>query len=136
MEKEEDIYRETILELYKNPENFGKLRKYTNSNRSYNATCGDDITIYVLARDGKIEDIRFEGKGCALCIASSSMLTEEVKGKSIEDIMKMKRENITNMMGMDVGPVRVKCVMLPLESLHKSLMTDNNSNNGDNNVRD
>lgn len=118
-----DLYREIILDHYKHPRNFGHLPHASASANAYNATCGDKIVMEITV-DGnkKISDIRFSGVGCAVSLASASMLTEKVKGKRITGIMKMKTADIINMIGSSLTPSRTKCATLPLEVLQKAVI--------------
>ena len=116
-----DLYREIILEHYKNPQNKGKLLKPDIITEDENPLCGDQLEIHMRIKQDVLEDISFEGKGCALSIATSSILTEELKGKKIEDIKKMTREDVYALIGIDVTPARNKCVMLPLTTIKQAL---------------
>lgn len=115
-----NIYRELILDHYKNPRNFGHLHRVDASSEAYNATCGDKMRIEI-TRKKVIEDIRFSGEGCAISQASASMLTEKVKGMSIAQIKKISLQDIQKMLGVTLTPSRVKCATLPLEVLHKAM---------------
>ena len=84
-----EMYKEQILESYNHPSNFGKLEHSTNTCRAHNPLCGDDITMQLIVNDNKIKDIKFLGKGCAISMASVSLLTDKVKNKSIEEIKNM-----------------------------------------------
>lgn len=117
----DDIYREIILDHFKNPRNFGKMKNPSASFSLYNSACGDKIEMSVRLKDKIIENIKFTGEGCAISIASASMLTEEVAGKSIDDTKKLAAEDILKMLGISLTPTRLKCALLPLEVLHKSL---------------
>lgn len=124
----DDIYREIILDHFKNPRNFGKLKNATSSFSLYNSACGDKITIDIVIKnkgqttDNKIiEEIKFTGEGCAISIASASMLTEKVMGKGIEEVQKLNTEDMLKMLGITLTPTRLKCALLPLEVLHKNL---------------
>ena len=117
----EDMYRENILEHYKKPRNFGSMANAGCSGHAINAFCGDDITI-CLKVDGKrgaekISDVKFEGHACAICTASASMLTEEVKGKPLEHARKYCKEELLSLLGVSPGPTRLKCALLPLKAL-------------------
>lgn len=120
-----DIYRELILDHYKNPKNFGHLSKASATAEAFNATCGDKIIMEVecLVLKGKcqIKDIKFSGEGCAISQASASMLTESVKGKSQDEIAKLKTRDILKMLGTELTPSRIKCAVLPLEVLKVAL---------------
>ena len=83
--------------------------------------CGDKIELYLNIKEGKISEIKFTGKGCAVSMASTSMLTEFVQDKEVQEIRELRPEVIFNLLGINVGIVRQKCALLPLRALHKSL---------------
>tara|TARA_Y100000310_G_scaffold345701_1_gene468495 strand:- start:5200 stop:5598 length:399 start_codon:yes stop_codon:yes gene_type:complete len=114
-----DMYQEHILDLYKEPLNFGDLKDKTEEKRGYNPLCGDDFIMQVKIKNNKIEDIKFKGTGCAISIAASSLLTDHVKGKTVDQVKKIKAEDLIKLMGIEIGPVRMKCALLGLETLHK-----------------
>lgn len=116
-----DMYREIILDHYKHPRNFGTLVKPDAEAHAYNATCGDKVQMQVRLVNGKIEDIRFSGDGCAISQASASMLTEKVKAMDADEIMKFTKDTILEMLEASLTPSRVKCAVLPLEVLQKAL---------------
>jgi len=127
-----DIYREKILDHYKNPRNFGKLEKPDASYQMSNPLCGDVLGMEIkgrkmenacLRRQGKwkVEEIKFWGEGCAISQASASMLTEKVKGMTIEEIKRLRYEDIKEMLGIELSPARIKCALLPLEVLQKAI---------------
>jgi nitrogen fixation NifU-like protein len=115
-----DFYRELILDYYRNPRNFGKLDPHDIAAKDLNPLCGDEIEmqIRVSPDKDKIEEIRFIGKGCAISQASASMLTEMAKGKPLEWVKVLSREDILKMLGTsDLGPARIKCAMLSVKVL-------------------
>jgi len=115
-----DFYRELILDYYRNPRNFGKLDPHDIDARDTNPLCGDEIEmqIKVSADKDKIEEIKFIGKGCAISQASASMLTEMAKGKPLEWVKSLSRDDIQKMLGTsDLGPARIKCAMLSVKVL-------------------
>jgi nitrogen fixation NifU-like protein len=114
-----DIYREIILDYYRNPRNFGKLEKYDIDSHDTNPLCGDEIEMQVRVGDGeKIEEIKFTGKGCAISQASASMLTELAKGKQLGWVKELSKEDVFRMLGNpDLGPSRVKCALLGMKVL-------------------
>lgn len=114
-----DLYKELIIDHYQNPRNFGDLPNFTVKKRLENALCGDMVEMSLLIDDEKIKDIRFKGIGCAICIATSSMLTEKVKGMNLLYIEKLNKDDILSMLGIDLMPNRMKCALLPLEVLHE-----------------
>lgn len=115
------MYRNTILDHYKHPRNFGTLKNPTNQAHAYNATCGDRIDMQLNVTNGKVTDVMFQGEGCAISQASASMLTERVKGMETNDVMKLKAHDIIDILGTTLTPSRTKCATLPLEVLQKAL---------------
>ena len=114
-----DIYRETILDHYKHPQHFGRIPKPTASASMANTVCGDRITMDIMIEDGVVTDVAFSGEGCAISMASASLLTETVLGKKGDDIMKLTAGDIFALLGTTLTPSRVKCALLPLEVLQK-----------------
>ena len=112
-----DIYKDIILDYYRNPRNFGDLEKPDVRAKDSNPLCGDVIEMQLKVNDGKVEDVRFKGKGCAISQASASMLTELVKGKTLEQIKAMGKPDILQLLGIDPGPTRIKCALLSLKVL-------------------
>lgn len=117
-----NIYKKIILENYNNPKNFGKLSKFTNSYTAENTLCGDEITVYLKINKSKIEKISFEATGCAISIASASLLFELAKGKSLSYIKNLKSDNVKRLLNIELGPSRLKCALLPLEALQKAIL--------------
>jgi nitrogen fixation protein NifU and related proteins len=121
-----DFYRELILDYYRNPRNFGKLDPHDIDAKDLNPLCGDEIEmqIRVSAEKDKIEEIKFIGKGCAISLASASMLTELAKGKPLEWVKTLSRDDILKMLGTsDLGPARIKCAMLSVKVLKTGVYT-------------
>jgi nitrogen fixation NifU-like protein len=119
-----DIYQKQIIDHYKNPRNLGKIEDKSVSSHAENPSCGDSISMNVEFEDGIIKDIRFEGDGCAISIASASMLTEKVKGLMITQIADLDFEFIQKMLGIKVNPARKKCAMLALNVLKKIVLKE------------
>lgn len=114
----DDFYRDFILDHYRNPRNFGHLDKPDAAAEDMNPLCGDQIRVELqLDGGGKVTDLRFSGKGCAISQASASMLTETVKGKSLEEIAKLSKEVVLENVGIGISPTRMKCAMLGLKVL-------------------
>lgn len=113
----DELYRENILDHYRNPRNFGKLAKPSVKCREFNPVCGDEIEISIKLKQGKVEDVKFTGQGCAISQASASLLTEHIKGKSLAQLKKLDKDDILNLLKIKVGPVRLKCALLSLKSL-------------------
>ncbi|MEM4633774.1 MAG: iron-sulfur cluster assembly scaffold protein [Candidatus Anstonellaceae archaeon] len=118
---ERDIYRENILEHYKRPKNFGKMENPDSQAHDSNPICGDEISFYLKFSSGRLSDVRFEGSACAICLASASMLSEEAKGKGIADVQKIGKGKVLSLLGIELGPMRLKCALLPLKVLKLAL---------------
>ena len=116
-----DMYREHILELYKSPSNFGILENPSHEATEYNSVCGDEITVQLIVKNGKINDIKFQGSGCVISIVSASLLTDKIKNKDIKDIKKLTREDILKLLKIKLNPARIKCALLSLEAVKKAL---------------
>jgi len=114
-----DIYREIILDYYRNPRNFGRLEKFDIEAHDTNPLCGDEIEMQIKVGEGqKIEEIKFTGKGCAISQASASMLTELAKGKQLDWVKGVSKEDVFKLLGNpDLGPSRVKCALLGMKVL-------------------
>lgn len=119
----DDFYREYILEHYKYPHNSGTLENATISHEEHNPLCGDRIRIDLLIEDDVIRDIRFTGRGCAISQASASILTDEVKGKTVEQAKTFSKEALLDLIGipLEKNPVRLKCALLSLKTLKAGL---------------
>ena len=117
----EKMYREHILELYKNPSNFGEMKKPTHKHKEYNSFCGDEITVQLKVKNNKVEDAKFNGSGCVISMVSASMLTEKLKGLSLSEVKKMDRKDILKLLKIPVNPVRLKCALLPLDAVKGAL---------------
>ena len=119
-----DLYREKILDHYKNPRNFVGDKPPYRSTHGENPSCGDSITMSADIKDNKIADIKFGGEGCAIAIASASMLTEKVKGMKITKVADIDFEDIEKMLEIKVHPSRERCAMLPLTVLKKLILKE------------
>ena len=119
---EESLYMENILDHYKHPHNAGRLEGASLHARELNPSCGDVIELFLeLDACDRVKDVKFEGKGCAVSTASVSMLTDRIKGRPLADVMAIGERDILDLLGIDVGPMRMKCAMLPLRALKSSL---------------
>jgi nitrogen fixation NifU-like protein len=109
-----DMYRQQILDHYKNPRNYGELEDPTFTHVGENPMCGDEIRMDVaLADDGEtIERVAFRGDGSAISQAAASMLSGELVGKTLAELQEMDRDDVTDMLGVDISPMRVKCAVL------------------------
>jgi nitrogen fixation protein NifU and related proteins len=112
----DDIYREIILDHYRNPRNKGKLPDADISTHDSNPLCGDEIDIHMKIFGDKITDVKFEGRGCAISQASASMLTEMVMNKPLTNVKDIAKNDVLENIGLtNLGPARVKCALLALK---------------------
>lgn len=114
-----DLYREQILDHYRNPQNFGELTNPTVSIEDANVSCGDVIVMQAIIKNNTIVDIAFSGHSCAISTAAASLLTEKVKGETVEAVLQLTRDDIFSLLGVELTPARIKCALLPLEVLQK-----------------
>jgi nitrogen fixation NifU-like protein len=114
----DDLYREVIIEHYKNPSYRGRLDPHDISFEDNNPLCGDHIVIdLVLDENKNIKDARFDGHGCAISQASADLLIESIIGKPLEEVKALNKDHILDLLGIDLGPVRLKCALLSLKVL-------------------
>jgi nitrogen fixation NifU-like protein len=111
----DDLYREYILEHYKHPHNFGELPEADLEFEDSNPLCGDELRVQLRVDDGRIEDVRFTGHGCAISQAAASMLSDEVKGKTVDEVMHFDRDFVLELLGIPISATRMKCAMLSLK---------------------
>jgi nitrogen fixation NifU-like protein len=113
----DDLYRENILQHYKSPHNWGELEDADLQADDLNPLCGDELKVQLKVADGKVEAIRFSGHGCAISQASASMASDEVIGMPVEDLLKLDRDFILDLLGIDISATRMKCALLSLKVL-------------------
>jgi nitrogen fixation protein NifU and related proteins len=113
-----DLYREIIIDRYKNPLYRGELDPHDISFEDDNPLCGDHIRIDLrVDTDGRVVEAAFQGHGCAISQASADLLVESVLGKTIDEVKLLSKEDILEMLGIELGPVRLKCALLSLKVL-------------------
>ena len=132
----DDLYREVILDHYQHPRNRGRLDPSDIAVEGTNPLCGDELALYVRLRDGRVADVRFEGRGCSISQASASMMTEAIKGKTIEDVRRLVTEfkgmmhgqepaedlgDLVALQGVRKFPVRIKCATLSWVAVEQGL---------------
>lgn len=115
-----DIYTENILDHYKHPLHKGHLTRSTHRASEHNVSCGDKLEFELYVKNGKIQDIAFDGSGCAISQAAASMLTDKIIGKALVEIKKISNEDIYKMLGVPIGPGRVKCALLAISALRSA----------------
>jgi len=117
----DDLYRDFILDHYRNPRNAGAIDSPDASFEDINPLCGDKVRMDLRIRDGVVEDVKFKGRGCAISQASTSLLTEEIKGKRIADIDRIGKEEVLANLGITISAARLKCALLGLKVLKQAL---------------
>jgi nitrogen fixation NifU-like protein len=117
----DDLYRDYILEHYRRPHNFGVLDEPSATFEGSNPLCGDRITMQLTVRDGVVEEIGFTGRGCAISQASASLLTDEIKGKPLDQVVELGASDLLDLLGIEISPARLKCAMLSYDSLQHLL---------------
>jgi nitrogen fixation NifU-like protein len=115
------LYRDFILDHYRNPRNAGAIENADASFEDINPLCGDKVRMDLRIRDGVIEDVKFKGRGCAISQASTSLLTEEIKGKKIADIDRIGKDEVLANLGINISAARLKCALLGLKVLKQAL---------------
>lgn len=114
----DDLYRELIIDRYKNPHYRGHVDPHDISFEDDNPLCGDHIRIELkVGQDGRVENAAFEGHGCAISQASADLLIESIQGKPLDEVKQINKENILELLGIELGPVRLKCALLSLKVL-------------------
>ena len=121
MELAEDMYREELLECYRNPQNYGRIDRPSVSYRDFNPVCGDEVEVHLRMESGKIAAIGFTGRGCAISQAAASLVTENVKGKSADYARRMKKEKMLDLMPIEVSSLRIKCALLAMKAIQKAI---------------
>ncbi|NOQ44273.1 MAG: Fe-S cluster protein [Nitrosopumilus sp.] len=117
-----DIYHEMIIDYSRNPINYGKIEDHDVTFHDSNPLCGDSIDIDMKIDDNKVSDIKFHGKGCAICMACSSVLTEIAKGKNIDEVRNISKTDVLGELGLEnLQAVRIKCALLSLKVLKSAL---------------
>ena len=114
----DDLYRENILQHYKNPHHWGELEDFDYEADDLNPLCGDELKVQLKVDDeGKIADVRFSGHGCAISQASASMTSDEIVGMPVEELLKLDRSFVLDLLGIDISATRMKCALLSLKVL-------------------
>ncbi|AJW71369.1 iron-sulfur cluster assembly scaffold protein [Nitrosopumilus adriaticus] len=119
-----DIYHEMIVDYSRNPINYGEIENHDVTFHDSNPLCGDSIDIDMKIDDNKVTDIKFHGKGCAICMACSSVLTEITKGKTLDEARAIDKNDVLSELGLEhLQAVRIKCALLSLKVLKSALYT-------------
>ncbi|MFI5272439.1 MAG: Fe-S cluster assembly sulfur transfer protein SufU [Ktedonobacterales bacterium] len=117
----DDMYRQYILDHFREPRNHGALEHPDLAAADTNPLCGDRIEMDLNVRDGRVAEVRFRGRGCAISQASASMLTEQIEGATLDDLRALRPRDIFEMLGVEIGPARQRCALLSLRVLHEGI---------------
>lgn len=115
------IYHERLMDHYRYPRNAKKIDGADFSSKSLNPSCGDSVAFSGTVHDGTVIDIAFSGTGCVISQATASLLSEYAKGKSVTTLLHCTKDDILTLIGMELGPVRLKCALLPLQALQQGI---------------
>ena len=113
----DDLYREQILDHYKNPHHWGEIDDADLEFEDTNPLCGDELKVQLVIADGKVADVAFSGHGCAISQASASMASDEVIGMPVDDLVRLDRDFVLDLLGIDISATRMKCALLSLKVL-------------------
>jgi nitrogen fixation NifU-like protein len=112
----DQLYREQILDHYKRPQNFGRLEQFDLEFEDSNPFCGDEQHVWIkLDDEGRVTEVSFEGKGCAISTAATSMLTDELEGKTREELLRLPKDFVLDLLGIEISATRMKCALLGLK---------------------
>jgi nitrogen fixation protein NifU and related proteins len=120
----EELYRDYILDHYKNPRNFGELEPHDLEFHDHNPLCGDELGVHIRVEDGKIAELRFHGQGCAISQASASIASEELIGMRVEEAAKLDADWMIDQMGIQISATRRKCALLNLKVVRGAVTGD------------
>ena len=116
-----DLYQQNILDHYKHPQRRGELKTASHRSTAANPSCGDSIIFYLQVRDNKVAQAGWSGEGCVLSQAAADILAEFIEGKNLAEVTALKKEDLLKLVGVTLGPNRVRCALLPLEALGQAL---------------
>src|SRR3954447_1324613 len=117
----DDLYRENILDHYRSPRNAGHLDHPSATAEGVNPLCGDELSIELSVEDGVVSDVRYNGRGCAISQAAASMLSEQIKGRRIDELSAIGKDDVLDELGIPLTPIRLKCAMLSVGVLKVAL---------------
>jgi len=115
------LYKEKVMDHYHNPRNRGRLEEPDFATGQFNPSCGDSVGFDGRVSEGLLQKLMFTGDGCAVSQAAASMLTECCVGKTLEELLELDKDFMLKLVGMPLGPMRIRCALLPLQALHKGI---------------
>lgn len=116
-----DLYQQTVMDHYRNPRNRGTIACPDFTSDLHNPSCGDSIALQGCISQGRVVQIAFQGSGCVISQAAASLLTQTCKGKEIDEIKVLDKNAILGLLGIELGPTRLKCALLALDALHQGV---------------
>ncbi len=118
----DQLYREEILDHYQHPRNCQKPKNYSRFYSLNNSNCGDKITVYLQIKENQVKQINYQISGCVISVASASILSQKLRNKTSSQILKLSSLDVLKLLKMQLTPTRVKCALLPLEAIKRSLL--------------
>jgi nitrogen fixation NifU-like protein len=112
-----NIYQEIILDNYHHPQNSGKPAEFTHSAKIENPTCGDEIEVFLKVADGAVQQMQYLAHGCAISVASASLLSQEIVGKPLAEVKLLSEDFILKLLGIELTPTRINCAMLAINAV-------------------
>ena len=117
----DDLYRENILDHYRNPRNAGHIDHPSATAEGVNPLCGDELAIELKVEDGVVTDVRYNGRGCAISQAAASMLSDQIKGRPVAELTGVGKDDVLEELGIPLTPIRLKCALLSVGVLKVAL---------------
>lgn len=124
-----NLYKEALTDHYRNPRNRGVLEGANFASELHNPSCGDSVSWQGIIQENRVISIAFQGKGCVISQGASSMLSQAILGKSADEILKLDAPFMLSLIGLELGPTRVRCALLPLEALQQGIKSCKNQEN-------
>jgi nitrogen fixation NifU-like protein len=125
-----NLYQAALMDHYRHPQNRGELENPDFISDEHNPSCGDSISMQGHIKNDKINAIAFQGKGCVISQATASMLTQECKDKGLDEVLGLDASFVLILIGMNLGPTRLKCALLPLQALHQGIISYKKNKSG------
>ena len=117
-----DMYQEELLEHYKSPRNSRKIENPSVEFHDTNPLCGDEVTVTAKIKNNIVKNLKFESRGCAISVASASKLSEQIKGKTVNEVLKLDNQFVLDLVGVPISAMRLKCALLSLKAIQKAII--------------